>query len=433
METIDLADMETIFTQEEAWNTIRDLPPDRAPGPDGFVGAFYQRAWPIIKHDLMAVMLKLYVEDGRGFGRLNRAHIVLIPKKADAEEIGDFRPISLTHSATKLFAKMLANRAQRRMKELVAANQSAFITGRNLHDNFLLVRQVARKIYARKEAGVFLKLDISRAFDSIAWPFLFDVLRNKGFGQKWLAWISILLKTSTTRVVVNGIPGRSFTHVKGLRQGDPISPLLFVIALDVLTKIMNKAAMEGVVSSYTGITPTQRLSIFADDVALFVRPTDGDLSFVRAALQAFGDASGLKVNYSKSSAVLIRGDVADQQRVASMLQCSIGAFPCKYLGLQLAINQLSRTDWQPMLDKAKRCVPAWQRGMIQKPGRLILVKSIISARPIHSFMVMDAPAWVFEKLDQWMRAFFGRAKKKPTAGIAWWPGTLFASPRALVG
>ena len=182
--------------------------------------AFYQKSWHIIKNDVMAVLMKLYVGDGRGFGKLNQAHIMLIPKKPEAEEVGDFRPISLTHSAAKLFAKMLANHARRRMKEIMESNQSAFICGRHLHDNFLLVRQVARKIYARKEVGVFLKLDISRAFDSLAWPLLFEVMRRKGFGNKWCQCIAILLRTASTKVIVNGVPGRSFVHVKGLRQGD---------------------------------------------------------------------------------------------------------------------------------------------------------------------------------------------------------------------
>lgn len=334
MEAHDLSDLEIIFSEEEVWNTIKELPLDRASWPDGFVAAFYQRVWPTIKNDVMAMVMKLYVEDGRGFGKLNRAHIVLIPKKSDAEEVGDFRPISLTHSAAKLFAKMLANRVRRKMREIVAANQSAFICGRHLRDNFLLVRKVARKIHAHKETGVFLKLDISRAFDSIAWPFPFEVLRSKGFGQKWLSWISILLRTASTKVIVNGIPGRSFVHVQGLRQGDPISPLLFVIAMDVLLRIMVKAADLGVVvSSFTGFTAVQSVSIYADDVALFVRPTEVDLRFVTMALKAFGDASGLRVNYHKSSVVLIHGDELDKNRVENLLQCNLGEFPCKYLGL----------------------------------------------------------------------------------------------------
>lgn len=244
MEQVDLSELEEIFTEEEVWATIKDMHADRAPGPDGFSTAFYQCAWQIIKHDVMAVLLKIYVGDGRGFANLNCALIVLIPKRADAEQVGDFRPISLPHSMAKLFAKVLASRARPRMKDIVTYNQSAFIKGRNLHDNFLLVRQVARKFSARKIKGVFIKLDITRAFDSLSWPFLFEVMKAKGFGDRWLCWVSILLRTASTRVLVNGVPGRRFFHAQGLRQGDPISPLLFVITMEALTAIFVRAVEE---------------------------------------------------------------------------------------------------------------------------------------------------------------------------------------------
>jgi hypothetical protein len=175
-----LEDLGAIFTEEEVWSIIKELPADRAPGLDGFIGAFYKRAWPVIKPTIMAAVLKLFVGDGCNFGRPNRALITLIPKKPDAQEIGDYRPISLVHSFAKLFTKLLATRLRPRMEELVSANQSAFIKGRNLHDNFLLVRQLARKINAKKETGVLLKLDISRDFDSLSWSFLFEVLRCLG-------------------------------------------------------------------------------------------------------------------------------------------------------------------------------------------------------------------------------------------------------------
>jgi hypothetical protein len=174
-----LEDLGEVFTEAEVWVVIKELPSDRAPGPDGFVGDFYKRAWPIIKSEVMAGLLKLYVGDGRGFQKLNRALITLIPKRSDAEVVGDFRPISLVHR--KLFSKLLANRLRPKMEGLVSANQSAFIKGRNLHDDFILVRQMARRIHVRKETGVLLKLDISRAFDSLSWAFLFEVLRRLGF------------------------------------------------------------------------------------------------------------------------------------------------------------------------------------------------------------------------------------------------------------
>jgi hypothetical protein len=99
----DLSDLDTMFTEEEVWNTIQEMPGDRAPGPDGFTGAFYQRAWPIIKPDILAGLMKLCLGDGRGFAWLNRVWITLIPKKPDAMETKDFRPISLVHSFAKLF------------------------------------------------------------------------------------------------------------------------------------------------------------------------------------------------------------------------------------------------------------------------------------------------------------------------------------------
>jgi hypothetical protein len=149
--TADLQELDDMFTEEEIWGVVKSLHPDRAPGPDGFTGAFYQRAWPVIKRDIIAGLLKLSVGDGRGFARLNRALITLIPKKLDAMEVKDYRPISLVHSFAKLSSKIMANRLRRRLGDVVSTNQSAFVQGRSLHDNFILVRQVERKINQQRQ------------------------------------------------------------------------------------------------------------------------------------------------------------------------------------------------------------------------------------------------------------------------------------------
>jgi hypothetical protein len=216
-----LQDLDAMFTEEEIWRVVKDLHPDRAPGPDGFIGAFYQRAWPIIKGDILAGLYKLSVRDGRGFARLNRALITLIPKKQDATKVKDYRPISLVHSFAKLFSKIMANRLRRRLGDVVSTNQSAFVRGRSLHDNFILVRQVARKINQQRQSGVLLKLDLTRAFDSISWSFLFEVLRRMGFGERFLTWVPLLLNTVNTMIMVNGVPCRRILHARGLRHGDP--------------------------------------------------------------------------------------------------------------------------------------------------------------------------------------------------------------------
>ena len=123
----------------------------------------------------------------------------------------------------------------------------------------------------------------------------------------------------------------------------------------------------------------QRLSLYIDDVALFVRPTEQNLVCVREILHAFGHASGLIVNYLKTSTIIIHGLPGDAERVQQLFNYHMGAFPCKYLGLQLGIHKLSKAHWQPMLDQVKNFLPAWQRGLIQRSGRLVLAKSVISA------------------------------------------------------
>jgi hypothetical protein len=129
----------------KTWSVIKEMPKERARGPDRYIGSFYHKACRWIKGDVMAAVHKLYVGDGRGFEKLNRALITLIPKKQDVVGVGDYRPISLIHSFAKLCSKLLAARLRPKMGDLVSMNQSAFIKGRNLHDNFLLVHQLARK------------------------------------------------------------------------------------------------------------------------------------------------------------------------------------------------------------------------------------------------------------------------------------------------
>ena len=105
-----------------------------------------------------------------------------------------------------------------------------------------------------------------------------------------------------------------------------------------------------------------------------------------------------------------------------MLQCNTSEFPCRYRGLQLAIRSLARAEWQPMLDKVRHFLPGWQKGLIQRPGRLILVQSVVAARPVHHPMIAEAPEWVLEDMNKWMRAFFWVGKDKCNGGqclVAW--------------
>ena len=154
----------------------------------------------------------LWALDGRSLYLVNQAYIFLLRKKPDACMVSDFRPISLIHSFIKLFTKVLARRLAPHMNDLVKTNQSAFIRGRVLHDNFKAAQLTAKLVHKKKLPSALLKIDISKAFDSVSWSFLLDILAQMGFSRRWLNWISLILSSASTKIICNGSPGRRICH-----------------------------------------------------------------------------------------------------------------------------------------------------------------------------------------------------------------------------
>ena len=142
----------------------------------------------------------------------------------------------------------------------MATNQSAFTRGRCTHGNFMLVQQTIKVLHRRKISSLFLKLDISKAFDSVDWAFLLEILSHLGFGTVWRNLIANLLQSASTQVILNGEPGAFIAHQRGLRQGDPLSPMLFILVMDVLNSLFTKPDSEGLLLPLhsTG----QRLSLY---------------------------------------------------------------------------------------------------------------------------------------------------------------------------
>jgi hypothetical protein len=166
----------------------------------------------------------------------------------------------------------MASRLAARLQQMVSLNQSAFIKGRFIQDNFMLVQQTAIFLHQQKQPRILLKLDISKAFDSVSWPFLLEVLQHLGFRQIWRDIICGLLSSSTTQVLLNGIPGDRISHRSGLRQGDPLSPMLFILVMDVLGYLITQAARDGLLQPLSTRNLQHRISLYADDVVLFLRP-----------------------------------------------------------------------------------------------------------------------------------------------------------------
>jgi hypothetical protein len=299
----------------------------------------------------------------------------LLPKQPDAQTLRDYRPISLIHLVAKVFAKVLSLRLAPKLDNLVSKSQNAFIGGRSLHDNFILVRQSMRLLHQLRAPRVLLKLDLARAFDTISWPFLFEVLRRYGFSTRFLDWLAILLSSASTRVLLNGNPGPPNWHRRGLRQGDPLSPQLFVLAVDTLGRLIKRAMGLGVLQQLHPRRPIPEVSLYADDVVMFCHPTPDDLGSVKAIFELFGKASGLQVNYTKSKATLLNCTPDDATRVPESLGCQIVDLPLTYLGIPLTIRRPTTTQLQPVVTKAANMLPTWKSRLMNKAGRLAFINS----------------------------------------------------------
>lgn len=198
--------------------------------------------------------------------------------------MADFRPISLIHGIAKIVSKLLLLRLAPHLRDLVSPCQSAFIKGRSIHENFMYVRNLARWLHRNRIPSLLLKLDISKAFDSVRWDYLLEMLGKRGFPPKWSNWIAAMLATSSSWVLLNGTPVESIQHGRGLCQGDPLSPFLFILAIDPLHRLLMEATERGLLSKIGGRNTRLRVSIYADDAAIFIKPTPMDVQNIQQLL-----------------------------------------------------------------------------------------------------------------------------------------------------
>jgi hypothetical protein len=206
----------------------------------------------------------------------------------------------------KILSKLLANRLAPELDKLISYNQNAFIKKRCIHDNFMYVNQVILDLHKKKIPALFIKLDISKAFDTVNWSFLLEIMTYLCFDRRWRNWISAIWATSSSCFLINGEPGRRISHRRGVRQGDPLSPMLFLLAMEPLHILFKYAQGLGALNFLHNNCASFRMSLYADDVAVFITPTVQDLITMKHILNLFGEASGLITNLDKTEFYPIR-------------------------------------------------------------------------------------------------------------------------------
>ena len=248
------------------------------------------------------------------------------------------------------------------------------------------------------------------------------MLNQLGFGQIWCDIISGLLGTSSTQVLLNGSPGEKIYHQRGLRQGDPLSPMLFILVMDVLCHIINKAAEQDMLQPLARRALRHRISLYADDVVLFLRPSASDIEITLDILQLFGTASGLTTNLQKSSVLPIQCSEDDKVFLQESLPCQISEFPCKYLGVPLSPHKLTKAQAMSIVERVADRLPSWKADLLTKAGRVILVQYVLTSMLIYILLALELPPSVLEAIGKIRRAFLWKGRKDVKGGhclLAW--------------
>uniref|UniRef100_J3N6X5 Reverse transcriptase domain-containing protein n=1 Tax=Oryza brachyantha TaxID=4533 RepID=J3N6X5_ORYBR len=293
-------------SQQDILNIIKNMKTDAAPGPDGFNSAFYVSCWDWIKHDVTTLIHDFYTSQVLPPG-INSTNIVLIPKKHNPCKPEDFRPISLCNVIYKIIAKSLAIQIREKIADCIDGSQQAFIKGRRASTNLIVVQEILHsfKLSSFHSSAFLLKLDLSKAFDRLEWKFIAHAMLSKGFDPNFINLVLQCISTPSFSVILNGKTTGHFTSQRGLRQGCPLSPYLFVLSVNVLAEKFQEQASLGHIKGIklNGQGPTIHALFYADDIIITGQANASEASAIRSLLNDFCKICGQTPNWLKSSVI----------------------------------------------------------------------------------------------------------------------------------
>ncbi|GAU41596.1 hypothetical protein TSUD_196650 [Trifolium subterraneum] len=350
----------------------------------------------------------VFHRNGRLSKGINATFIALIPKVESPQRLNDFRPISLVGSLYKILAKVLANRLRLVMGSVISESHTAFVRDRQILDGILIANE----------------------------GYLDAVMRRMGFPTLWRKWIKECVCTATASVLVNRSPTDEFPIERGLRQGDPLSPFLFLLAAEGLHVLMEALEEHNLFTGYR-VGNSAPISVshpqFADDTLLMGTKCWANVRALRVVLVLFETMLSLKVNFNKS--MLVGVNISDSWlgEAASALGCRVGKIPFLYLGLPIGGDPRHLIFWEPVLTRLKRRLSGWKSRFLSFGGRLVLLKSVLTSLPVYALSFFKAPSgkWCWRMLVDreglWFRVLAarygverGRVCVGGTCGSSWW-------------
>lgn len=409
-------------TGEEIKKVVFSMPNDKSPGPDGYTSEFYKASWELIGKEFILAVQSFFAKGFLPKG-INSTILALIPKKKGAKEMKDFRPISCCNVIYKVISKIIANRLKGVLPKFISGNQSAFVKDRLLIENVLLATELVKDYHKESVTSrCAIKIDLSKAFDSVQWSFLHKVLSGLNFPPTFIHWIMLCVTTASFSVHVNGELVGYFRSSRGLRQGCSLSPYLFVISMDILSKMLDKAAD----ARQFGYHPRcKNLGLthlsFADDIMVL---SDGKVRSVEGIVSVFDEfarCSGLKISMEKSTLYLAGIPNTSIQQLATRFPFEVGKLPVRYLGLPLVTKRLSRADCMPLVEQLRKRIESWSSPFLSFAGRLNLIASVLWSVCNFWLAAYRLPNECIQDIEKMCSAFLwsGKDMNAHRAKISW--------------
>ena len=287
---------------------------------------------------------------------VNFGVITLLPKTQDTSRIQQYRPICLLNVSFKIFTKVATIRVNSVADHLISPTQTAFMRGRNILEGVVTLHETVQELHRKNQSAIIFKIDFEKAYDKVKWDFLLQTLRMKGFSPKWIEWIRSFISGGSVAINVNDEIGPFFQTKKGLRQGDPLSPILFNVVADMLALFINRAKADNQLKGVVPHLVEDGLSIlqYANDTILFMEHNLEQAQNLKLILCAFEQLSGLKINFHKSELFCFGEAKEFEDHYMQLFGCNTGSFPIRYLGIPIHYRRLSNSDWLRVQERLEK-------------------------------------------------------------------------------